>query len=61
MTDKPDLLMPVPMLEPTMASIDKAFTVHRLWQASDPDAMVAAVADSCRFVAVGGHGRSTRL
>ena len=55
MTDKPDLLMPVAMLPHTMEAIEKAFTVHRLWEAGDPDGLIASIQDRCRFLAAGGH------
>ncbi|MGO4335110.1 2-hydroxyacid dehydrogenase [Labrys sp. KB_33_2] len=51
----PDLLMPKPMLAQTVEALDQAFTVHKLWLAKDPDAMLAGIADRVRFLAAGGH------
>jgi lactate dehydrogenase-like 2-hydroxyacid dehydrogenase len=51
----PDLLMPCPMHAHAMEELDKAFTVHKLWEAADSAKALAEVADKIRFVAVGGH------
>ncbi|MDT3382000.1 2-hydroxyacid dehydrogenase [Labrys neptuniae] len=51
----PDLLMPKPMLAQTVEALDQAFTVHKLWLADDPDAVLARIADRVRFLAAGGH------
>jgi lactate dehydrogenase-like 2-hydroxyacid dehydrogenase len=55
MPAKPDLLMPLPFLAQTMDILDREFTVHRLWEASDRDALLASLAPSCRFIAAGNH------
>ena len=40
----PDLLMPRPLLPQTVAALEREFTVHKLWEAKDPDAVVAGLA-----------------
>ena len=42
---KPEVLLMGPMYPPTMESLDGTFTVHRLWQAPDRDAFLAAMAE----------------
>lgn len=51
----PDLLMPKPMLAHTVEALEQAFSVHKLWQAEDPAALLAQIADRVRFIAAGGH------
>jgi lactate dehydrogenase-like 2-hydroxyacid dehydrogenase len=55
MPDAPDLLLPLPLLPHTMATLDREFRVHRLWQAEDKDALIAGIAPTTRFIAAGGH------
>jgi lactate dehydrogenase-like 2-hydroxyacid dehydrogenase len=55
MPAKPDLLIPLPFLAHTMDTLDREFAVHRLWEASDKDALVDGLARSCRFLAAGSH------
>jgi lactate dehydrogenase-like 2-hydroxyacid dehydrogenase len=50
---KPEILMPGPMLPSCMDALDEAFTVHRLWQAADPEALLAEVAPRVRAIATG--------
>jgi lactate dehydrogenase-like 2-hydroxyacid dehydrogenase len=49
---KPEILMPAPMLQSCMDALDAAFTVHKTFEAADPDAAVAAVASRVRGMAV---------
>lgn len=51
----PDLLMPSPMLADTLAALDKEFTVHKLWQAPEPKALLDGLGDRIRFIAAAGH------
>jgi lactate dehydrogenase-like 2-hydroxyacid dehydrogenase len=42
---KPEVLLMGPMYPPTMESLEGAFTLHKVAQASDRDAFIASVAD----------------
>src|SRR5689334_2422932 len=55
MRNAPDLLLPLAILPHTMETLDREFTVHRLWQAEDKDALIARIAPTTRFIAAGGH------
>ena len=48
---KPEILMPGPMLPSCMAALDEAYVVHRLWEAKDPEALIAKVAPYVRAIA----------
>lgn len=48
---KPDVLITGPMYPPTMAALDETYTMHKLYQAKDKDALVASVADRVTAVA----------
>ncbi len=50
-----DLLMPRPMLPHAVSVLEREFTVHKLWQAPDPAAMLAGLRDKVRFIAAGSH------
>ena len=47
-----DILMPRPMLPIVQEQLDAAFTVHRLYEAEDPDAMLAEIGGKIRGVAM---------
>ncbi|MBN9669653.1 2-hydroxyacid dehydrogenase [Roseibium aggregatum] len=47
-----DILMPRPMLLSVQEKLDAAFTVHRLYDADDPEAMLAEIGDKIRGVAL---------
>ncbi len=47
-----DILMPRPMLQIVQDQLDDAFTVHRLYEAEDPERMLAEVGDKIRGVAM---------
>lgn len=51
---RPDLLMIVPMSSFVIEELERDFTIHRLWGASDPDALVARLAPDLRFAATVG-------
>ena len=53
--DKPDLLMPGPYNDPEMAMLAERFTLHRLWDAADKDALLARLAPGLRAVATKGE------
>ena len=48
-----DVLMPAPMPPLVMRELDAAFTLHRLWEAPDRDAAIAALAPRLRAMAAG--------
>jgi len=51
---KPQVLMPTPMMDLIVDQLDEAFTLHKLWEAADPEAEIAALADRIDAVATGG-------
>lgn len=51
---KPHILMPTPMMDLIIEQLDQAFTLHKLWEASDPDAEIAALAEQIEGIATGG-------
>lgn len=51
MTQKPDLLVISPWYAAAMAELDDHFTVHRLWQAEDKQALLASLSDRCEAIA----------
>jgi lactate dehydrogenase-like 2-hydroxyacid dehydrogenase len=52
---KPALLMTGPMMPLIANGCDAAFTVHRLWQAPDREALIKQVAPEIRAICTGGH------
>lgn len=54
---KPHILMPGRMMDLVVQRLDDAFTLHKLWEAEDQDAAMAAVADQIEGIATGGHRR----
>jgi len=54
---KPDILLIGPLLESVLDSLDSAYNVHRLYEADDPDALIANIADNTTAVVTdGGNG-----
>jgi lactate dehydrogenase-like 2-hydroxyacid dehydrogenase len=53
--DKPDVLMLGPYNDPEMDMMAERFTLHRLWEAADKDAMLARLAPGLRAVATKGE------
>ena len=43
---KPEILALVPIYAPTLAELEREYTVHKLWAAPDPDALMRQVAGS---------------
>ena len=37
---KPEILVITPLYAPTLAALEREYTVHRLWEARQPDAFV---------------------
>ena len=57
---KPEILALVPIYAPTLAELEREYTVHRLWTAKDPDALMKEVADRVDAVVttgLAGYGR----
>ena len=52
---KPDLLMTGPMMPLIAKGCDSAFTVHRLWEAGDREALLKTVAPAICAICTGGH------
>lgn len=53
-TEKVDVLMLGPLMPLIVEGIGKAFTLHRLWEAEDKDALIAELAPRLRLIAAGG-------
>ncbi len=51
------VLMTAPMMSLIAEGLDRAFTLHRAWQAPDPEKYIAEVAPRIRGLAAGGHVR----
>jgi hydroxypyruvate reductase len=51
---KPEILALVPIYAPTLAELERDYTVHKLWLAKDPDALMRQVAGSVNVVVTTG-------
>ena len=59
---KPEILVLVPIYAPTLAALERDYTVHKLWTARDPDALVKEVSRRVRgAVTTGASGMSSGL
>jgi lactate dehydrogenase-like 2-hydroxyacid dehydrogenase len=59
---KPEILVLVPIYAPTLAALEREYTVHKLWSARDPDALVKEVSGRVRgAVTTGASGMSSGL
>jgi lactate dehydrogenase-like 2-hydroxyacid dehydrogenase len=59
---KPEILVLVPIYAPTLAALEREYTVHKLWSARDPDALVKEVSGRVRgVVTTGSTGMSSSL
>ncbi|MCO5090765.1 2-hydroxyacid dehydrogenase [Bosea sp. (in: a-proteobacteria)] len=56
-TDKPEIVQTGPLIAYAADQLRARFTVHELWKATDRAALLAAVAERVRGVAVAGHIR----
>ena len=45
---KPEIVVTVPIYAPTLAELEREFTVHKLWTASDPDVFMQEVSGRVR-------------
>ncbi len=62
MTDQVSLVLVNPLYAPTQKALEATYTVHRLWEAEDKNALLASVADSVTGVVTdGGSGASAEL
>jgi lactate dehydrogenase-like 2-hydroxyacid dehydrogenase len=52
--DKADVLMIEPLAPLIVEGVEAKFTLHRLWEAPDRDALVARLAPSLRYIVAGG-------
>ena len=59
---KPEILVLVPIYAPTLAALEREYTVHKLLTARDPDALVKEVSGRVRaVVTTGSSGIESRL
>ena len=59
---RPEILVLVPIYAPTLAALEREYTVHRLWSARDPEALVKEVSGNVRAVVTTGFaGMESRL
>jgi lactate dehydrogenase-like 2-hydroxyacid dehydrogenase len=59
---KPEILILVPIYAPTLAALEREYTVHKLWAARDPGALVKEVSGKVRgVVTTGSSGMSGSL
>ncbi len=57
---KPEILALVPIYAPTLAELEREYTVHKLWTAKDPDALMKQVASDVRVAVTTGLAGFTR-
>lgn len=51
---KPEILVTRPFYPPTMGQLEREFTVHPLWRAQDPDALLRELSERLRVVVTTG-------
>jgi hydroxypyruvate reductase len=51
---KPEILMVAPMMPRFMAELERAYTVHRLWEASDRDLLLKKVGPNIKAITTNG-------
>ena len=51
---KPEILLTLPIYAPVLAQLEHEFTVHKLWQASDPEKFMDANSGSVRAIVTTG-------
>jgi lactate dehydrogenase-like 2-hydroxyacid dehydrogenase len=52
--DKADVLMIEPLMPLIVEGVEQSFTLHRLWEAPDRDALIARLAPRLRYIVAGG-------
>jgi lactate dehydrogenase-like 2-hydroxyacid dehydrogenase len=57
---KPEILALAPLYPPTLAELERQYTVHKLWTAPDPDVFMKQVAGSVRVAVTTGLVAFTR-
>ncbi|MXN65251.1 2-hydroxyacid dehydrogenase [Stappia sp. GBMRC 2046] len=55
--DKPDILVPRPLMRSILKVLDRDYTAHKLWEMADPDAYLGSVAQRIRGIASGPSAR----
>ena len=58
---KPEIVMVGPMMPHVMAALDQDFQVHRLWEASDPGALLARATAARGIATTGDRGADAAL
>lgn len=59
---RPEILVLVPIYAPTLAALEREYSVHKLWTARDPDALVKEISGRIRaVVTTGSSGIESRL
>ena len=58
---KPELVLTRPLYLPAMAALDREYTVHRVWTAADPEAMLREVGAKVRGVVTTGCRRASKF
>lgn len=54
---KPEILLTLPIYPPVVAQLEQEFTVHKLWEGSDPDRLLQQISAGVRAVVTSGiHG-----
>ena len=54
---KPDILLIGPLLDSVLVALESGYTVHRLYEAANPDTLIAKIADNTTAVVTdGGRG-----
>ena len=53
---KPEIIVLQPIYEPTLAGLERDFTVHRLWTEADPEAYMQRACGNVRA----GMGQTVR-
>ena len=55
--DKPDILVPRPLMRSILKVLDRDYTTHKLWEMADPEAYLDGVAQKIKGIASGPSAR----